>query len=163
LTAAIKAVAMDVDGVLTDGTVCLDEAGRQLKRVSFADIMGVSLGRSVGLHFALISGENGPVLDQIAAKFGIDDVYPGCKDKGGALREFAMRCNVGLEEVCFIGDDINDVSALEICGLAAVPPEAHPSARAHADLITTRRAGSGSVREVIDAILAGRANSPDGQ
>ena len=147
---------MDVDGVLTDGTVSLDEDGRQRKSVSFADIMGVSVGRRAGLRFALISGESGPVLDHIAAKFGISDVFGGCKDKAGALREFAERYDLGLEEICYIGDDVNDVSALEICGLAAVPPQAHDTARAHARLVTTRPAGAGSVREVIDAILAGR-------
>ena len=87
---------MDVDGVLTDGTVWLDEAGRESKRIAFADIMGVSLGRRAGLAFALVSGESGPGLDQIAAKFGIGEVYGGCKDKAGALRDFAARHELDL-------------------------------------------------------------------
>jgi len=151
----IKAVAMDVDGVLTDGTVWLDEAGRESKRIAFADIMGVSLGRRAGLVFALISGEGGALLDAIAAKLGITDTYPGCKDKAAALREFALRHDVGLDEVCFIGDDVNDVSALEICGLAVAPADAHPAALARAAVVTTRPSGGGSVREVVDALLAG--------
>ena len=155
----IKAIAMDVDGVLTDGTVWLDEAGRESKRIAFADIMGVSLGRRAGLVFALISGEGGALLDAIAAKLGITDTYPGCKDKAAALREFALRHDVGLDEVCFIGDDVNDVSALEICGLAVVPADAHPAALARAAVVTTRPSGGGSVREVVDALLAG--GSPD--
>jgi 3-deoxy-D-manno-octulosonate 8-phosphate phosphatase (KDO 8-P phosphatase) len=85
----IKAIAMDVDGVLTDGTVWLDEGGREIKRVAFADIMGVSLGRRAGLVFALVSGESGPSLAEIAAKFGIEDVYAGCRDKAAALQDFA--------------------------------------------------------------------------
>lgn len=155
----IKAIAMDVDGVLTDGTVWLDEAGRESKRIAFADIMGVSLGRRAGLVFALISGEGGALLDAIAAKLGITDTYPGCKDKAAALREFALRHDVGLDEVCFIGDDVNDVSALEICGLAVAPADAHPAALARAAVVTTRPSGGGSVREVVDALLAG--GSPD--
>ena len=151
----IKAIAMDVDGVLTDGTVWLDEAGRESKRIAFADIMGVSLGRRAGLVFALISGEGGALLDAIAAKLGITDTYPGCKDKAAALREFALRHDVGLDEVCFIGDDVNDVSALEICGLAVAPADAHPAALARAAVVTTRPSGGGSVREVVDALLAG--------
>jgi len=152
---AIKAVAMDVDGVLTDGTVWLDETGRESKRVSFADIMGISLGRRAGLHFAFVSGENGPVLDQIAVKFGVLEVYRGCKDKAAALREFASRHDVGLDEVCFIGDDVNDLPAFELCGLAVAPADAQPAARAKADLVTTRPGGGGSVREVVDTLLAG--------
>ena len=117
----IKAVAMDVDGVLTDGTVWLDETGRESKRIAFADIMGVSQGRRAGLLFALISGESGPLFDVIAAKLSITDTYPGCKDKAAALQDFAARHGLDLAEVCFIGDDVNDLSAMEICGLAAAP------------------------------------------
>jgi len=150
----IKAVVMDVDGVLTDGTVWVDEAGRELKRVSFADIMGVSIGRRSGLLFAIVSGERGPVLDRIAAKFGIDDVYGGCKDKAAALRDFADRHGLGLDEVCFVGDDVNDVSAMGLAGLAVAPADAQPVAAAAAAILTERSGGAGSVRELIDSILA---------
>ena len=150
---------MDVDGVLTDGTVLLDEAGRESKRIAFADIMGVSLGRRAGLVFALISGEGGPLLDAIAAKLGITDTYPGCKDKAGALREFAVRHQLGVDEVCFIGDDVNDLEAFSLCGLSVAPANAHPSALARAAVVTTRSGGAGAVREVVDALLAG--GSPD--
>jgi 3-deoxy-D-manno-octulosonate 8-phosphate phosphatase (KDO 8-P phosphatase) len=152
---AIKAVAMDVDGVLTDGTVWLDEAGHELKRVSFADIMGVSIGRRAGLFFALTSGEGGALLDAIAAKLGITDIYPGCKDKAAALRDFAARHRLELAEVCYIGDDVNDVPAMEICGLAVAPAGAQPVASARATMVTTAPGGGGSVREVIDSLLAG--------
>jgi 3-deoxy-D-manno-octulosonate 8-phosphate phosphatase (KDO 8-P phosphatase) len=151
----IKAVAMDVDGVLTDGTVWLDETGRETKGVSFADIMGVSLGRRAGLLFAFVSGESGPCLDQIAAKFGVDEVYRGCKDKAGAVRDFATRHDLELDEVCFIGDDVNDVPALEICGLAVAPASAQAAASAIASMVTSKAGGAGSVREVLDYLLSG--------
>jgi 3-deoxy-D-manno-octulosonate 8-phosphate phosphatase (KDO 8-P phosphatase) len=151
---------MDVDGVLTDGTVWLDEAGRELKRVSFADIMGVSLGRRAGLRFALVSGEDGPCLDQIAAKFGVGEVYRGCKDKAAAIRDFAARHHLELAEVCYIGDDVNDVSALEICGLAAAPAGAQPVASARATVVTVQPGGAGAVREVVDYLLTRSSTSP---
>jgi 3-deoxy-D-manno-octulosonate 8-phosphate phosphatase (KDO 8-P phosphatase) len=149
----IKAVAMDVDGVLTDGTVWLDESGGETKAVSFADIMGVSLGRRAGLQFAFVSGEGGPALDRIAAKFGVSEVYRDCKDKASAVRDFAARHDLELAEICFIGDDVNDVPALEICGLAVAPANAHAAASAAASVVTTRPGGSGAVREVIDDLL----------
>ena len=152
--ALIKAIAMDVDGVLTDGTVWLDDGGHETKRIAFVDIMGVSMGRRAGLRFALISGEAGPLLDQIATKLGISDVYGGCKDKAWALRDFAERHAIDLGEVCFIGDDVNDVDALSACGLAAAPSGAHPSAREKAGLVTEQPGGSGAVREVIDRLLS---------
>lgn len=149
----IKAVAMDVDGVLTDGTVWLDETGHETKAISFADIMGVSLGRRAGLLFAFVSGEGGPSLDRIAAKFGVNEVYRDCKDKAGAVRDFAARHDLELAEVCFIGDDVNDVPALEICGLAVAPANAQSAASAAASIVTTRPGGAGAVREVIDDLL----------
>jgi 3-deoxy-D-manno-octulosonate 8-phosphate phosphatase (KDO 8-P phosphatase) len=157
--AAIKAIAMDVDGVLTDGTVWLDAEGRETKRIAFVDVMGVSMARRVGLKLALISGEAGPLLDQVAAKLGITDVYGGCKDKAQAMRDFAARHALDQTDVCFIGDDVNDVEALGACGLAVAPAGAHRSAREAAALVTAQPGGSGAVREVIDRLLddAGRA------
>jgi 3-deoxy-D-manno-octulosonate 8-phosphate phosphatase (KDO 8-P phosphatase) len=151
----IKAVVMDVDGVLTDGTVWLDEAGHESKRISFADIMGVSMGRRAGLLFAFVSGESGPCLDHIAAKFGVSAIYAGCKDKAAAVRDFGTRHDLDLAEICFIGDDVNDVPAMEICGLAAAPAGAESAATAKAAMVTSRVGGAGSVREVIDRLLAG--------
>ena len=153
---AIKAVAMDVDGVLTDGTVWLDGAGHELKRVSFADIMGISIGRRAGLLFALVSGEDGPCLDQIAAKLGVGDVYRGCRDKAAAVRDFAAQHDLDLAEVCCIGDDVNDVPAMEVSGLAVAPVDAQPAALAAATIVTVRPGGGGCVRETVDALLAGR-------
>ena len=153
---AIRAIAMDVDGVLTDGTVSLDEAGRESKRISFADIMGVAIGRRAGLQFALVSGEGGPVLDAIATKLGIADLYPGCKDKAAAVRDFAVRHDLDLTEVCYIGDDVNDVPAMQICGLAVAPAGAEGAARAAAARATARLGGAGAVRELVDSLLAQR-------
>jgi 3-deoxy-D-manno-octulosonate 8-phosphate phosphatase (KDO 8-P phosphatase) len=150
----IKAVVMDVDGVLTDGTVWLDEAGRESKRISFADIMGVSIGRRAGLLFAFVSGESGPCLDRIAAKFGVSEVYAANKDKAAAVRDFAARHELALAQVCFIGDDVNDVPALEICGLAVTPAGAQAAALAIASMVTSRPGGEGAVREVVDYLLS---------
>jgi 3-deoxy-D-manno-octulosonate 8-phosphate phosphatase (KDO 8-P phosphatase) len=151
----IKAVVMDVDGVLTDGTVLLDEDGRESKRISFADIMGVSMGRRAGLLFAFVSGESGPCLDQIALKFGITDVYADCKDKAAAVRDYGARHKLALPEICFVGDDVNDVPAMEICGLAVAPAGAQSAAIKAAARVTTKSGGVGSVREVIDGLLEG--------
>jgi 3-deoxy-D-manno-octulosonate 8-phosphate phosphatase (KDO 8-P phosphatase) len=149
---------MDVDGVLTDGTVWLDEGGREIKRVAFADIMGVSLGRRAGLVFALVSGESGPSLAEIAAKFGIEDVYAGCRDKAAALQDFAGKHDLSAAEVCFIGDDVNDLAAFELCGHSPAPSRSRERQRARATLVTDRKGGHGAVREVVDHLLAGAEN-----
>ena len=82
----IKAVALDVDGVFTDGSFVWGPDGEEFKRFSFRDVMGISLARKAGIRFALISGEETPFVDRFAQKMGIADVYPGCKDKAAALR-----------------------------------------------------------------------------
>ena len=150
---AIKAVAMDVDGVLTDGTVMLDESGRESKRIHFADVMGISIGRRAGLLFALISGEDGPVLQAIAAKLGITDVYPGCRDKAAALRDFATRHTLELAEICYIGDDLTDLPCIRNVGLGVAVADASEEVRAAAGHITRLAGGQGAVRELIEMVL----------
>jgi 3-deoxy-D-manno-octulosonate 8-phosphate phosphatase (KDO 8-P phosphatase) len=157
--ARIKAIALDVDGVLTDGGFWWGPNGEEWKRFCFADVMGISLARKAGLIVALISGEESPLVDRFAEKLGITDMVKGCKDKAAALRAFADRRGLSLEEVCFMGDDVNDLEALEIAGLAAAPADARPLVLKEADFVAASRGGNGAVRELVDAILA-RPESP---
>ena len=154
----IKAIALDVDGVLTDGGVWWGPNGEEWKRFSFADIMGVSLARKAGLIVTLISGEDSPLVDRYAAKMNLGDITKGCKDKASALRCFAERNQLTLGEICFMGDDVNDVAAMELAGLAACPADAQPVALEHATFISRRPGGNGAVRELVDAILAARSS-----
>ncbi|MGB8013052.1 MAG: HAD family hydrolase [Terriglobales bacterium] len=150
---AIKAIAMDVDGVLTDGGVWWGPNGEEWKRFHFADIMGLSLARKSGMVIALISGENSPLVDRLANKLSISDVHKDCKDKASALRTFAERHALRLQEICFIGDDVNDLSALSIAGLSACPADARPSVREHCQVVTKLGGGNGAVREIVDMLL----------
>jgi 3-deoxy-D-manno-octulosonate 8-phosphate phosphatase (KDO 8-P phosphatase) len=149
----IKAVALDVDGVLTDGTFWWGSNGEELKRFSFRDVMGISLGRKAGLIFALISGENSPLVDRFAEKMGITDIYKGCKNKAAALQAFAQKYNFDLSQVCFMGDDVNDLSALELAGLAVAPADAHKLVQQKATLVTQQQGGQGAVRELVDMLI----------
>lgn len=150
----IKAIALDVDGVLTDGTFCWGPDGEEFKSFSFLDVMGISLGKRSGLIFALISGEDSPLVDRFARKMGIVDVYKGCKDKAAALGDFSVKYGLELSQVCFVGDDVNDVPAMRLAGLAAAPATAHVSARDTAGFVAQHPGGRGAVREVIDHILS---------
>jgi 3-deoxy-D-manno-octulosonate 8-phosphate phosphatase (KDO 8-P phosphatase) len=152
----IRAIALDVDGVLTDGGFWWGPNGEEWKRFCFADIMGVSLALKAGLNVTLISGEDSPLVDRYAAKFQLTDITKGCKDKAQALRAYADRNGYELRHICFMGDDVNDLPAMAIAGLAAAPANAHPQALAKAQFIATRNGGNGAVRELVDAILAAR-------
>lgn len=151
---SIKAIALDVDGVLTDGGVWWGPQGEEWKRFSFRDIMAVSLACKHGLVVALISGEDSPLVDRFARKFRLAHVYKGCQDKAAALRSFAEASGVALQEVAFMGDDVNDVPALKICGFPAAPADSHPTAREAARLVTVSQGGRGAVRELVDHLLA---------
>ena len=152
----IKAIALDVDGVLTDGTFWWDGVGAELKRFSFRDVMGIARASREGVVFALISGERNPIVDRYAAKMGITHVWQGCKQKDIALREFSEKTGVPLEAIAFMGDDVNDLAAFEIAGFTAAPSDAHSSARGVVELVTTHPAGNGAVREMLDHLNLGK-------
>ena len=152
----LKAIVLDVDGVLTDGGVWWGPNGEEWKRFCFADIMGVSLAMKSGLIVGLISGEDSPLVDRFAHKMGITDIEKGCKNKARALRSFAERRGLALSEVSFMGDDVNDLEAMEIAGLAAAPANAVPGVLTRAAFVAGRRGGNGAARELFDAILFAR-------
>jgi 3-deoxy-D-manno-octulosonate 8-phosphate phosphatase (KDO 8-P phosphatase) len=146
----IKAIALDVDGVLTDGTFWWGPDGQEWKRFSFRDVMGISRAHRAGLVFALISGEDSPLVDRFARKLGIDHVFKGCKDKAAALKSFAAQGGFSLSEIAFMGDDINDLEAMKLAGLSAAPADAHDSAREQASFVSRRAAGRGALRDFLD-------------
>lgn len=152
----IKALALDVDGVLSDGGLWWGPGGEEWKRFSVADIMGVSLARRAGLTLALISGEDSPLVDRYAQKMLIKHVVKGCRNKAGALREFSSAADVKLDEVCFMGDDVNDLPAMAIVGLSAAPANAASEVLRKAKFIAKAAGGNGAVRELIDALLGAR-------
>jgi 3-deoxy-D-manno-octulosonate 8-phosphate phosphatase (KDO 8-P phosphatase) len=157
--AAIRAILLDVDGVLTDGGVWWGPNGEEWKRFSFADIMGVSLARKAGLTVGLISGEESPLVGRFALKMNLTDTVTGCKDKAGAVRSFAELRGLALQEICFMGDDVNDLEAMRIVGVSAAPASAVPVALQCASFVSIRNGGNGAVRELVDAILQAQSKS----
>ena len=151
----IRAVAFDVDGVFTDGSVWLGPGGEEYKGTSFLDIMGVAQARRAGILVGFISGEDTPFVHLLARRLGVVDVWAGCKDKASAFQELGVRHGFNVEEMGFMGDDINDVGAMQLAGFAAAPSTAHRTARAVASFVTTSPGGRGAVREVLD-LLADR-------
>jgi 3-deoxy-D-manno-octulosonate 8-phosphate phosphatase (KDO 8-P phosphatase) len=149
----ILAIAFDVDGVLTDGGLWWGTEGEEWKRFSFADIMGISLARRAGLQLALISGEDSPLVDRYAQKMLIQHVVKGTRDKATALRAFAIASGIDLSEICFMGDDINDLPAMRIAGFSAAPSNASADVLDEADFVTQKPGGNGAVRELIEALL----------
>lgn len=149
----IRAIALDVDGVLTDGGVWWGANGEEFKRFCFTDIMGISLAHRNGLITTLISGETSPIIHRYAAKMAIKEVFTGCRDKASTLQEFAERNHLDLSEISFMGDDVNDLAAMELSGLPAAPANAHAVIRKKAVFLSKKFGGDGAVRDLIDALL----------
>lgn len=150
----VRGIALDVDGVLTDGSFWWGPNGEEFKRFHFLDVMGIARARRGGLVFALISGEDSPLVPRFATKLGIEDVYTGCRDKAAAVRAFAARHGFELADICFMGDDVNDLPAMAIVGITAAPSNAHFTVRNRATIATASAGGSGAVREMIDDLVA---------
>ena len=155
----LQAIAFDVDGVLTDGTLLWSPTGEESKRFSFTDIMGVSLLRRVGLKMALISGEPSPLVDLYAKKMHLHFVVKGTRDKATALGDFSSQFGFPLERTCFFGDDVNDLFAMELAGMAACPSNAAPEVREYVaghGFVSDQPGGQGAVRSFADALLSVR-------
>jgi 3-deoxy-D-manno-octulosonate 8-phosphate phosphatase (KDO 8-P phosphatase) len=160
LLLTLQAIAFDVDGVLTDGTLTWSSANNEeIKQFSFADIMGVSLLRRLGIKLALISGEPSPLVDRYAEKMHIPHVVKGTRDKATALRDFAAKFDIPLAATCFFGDDVNDLPAMDIAGLCACPANVAAEVLAHVaehGFVAHHPGGLGAVREFADAVLTAR-------
>ena len=154
----IKLVAMDVDGVLTDGKTYCRPDGSHIVAFDVHDGSGIKyLGRA-GLETALISGRDVRAVRHRAETLGIDRVVQGAKDKLPAYRELRDELGLDDEEVCYIGDDLTDLPVLRQAGLSAAVQDARPEVRREADLVTDAPGGAGAVRELAEYILKARGD-----
>ena len=150
---SIKAIAVDIDGVMTDGGIIYGTAGMELKRFDCKDGLGVRLWLKAGFDFAVITGRESVAVSERAQDFGLKYVYQKCGDKAEVLKRFSRECGVPLNEICVIGDDIIDIPMLKEAGLPVAVGDASMEAKAAAQLITLKEGGRGAVREAIEYIL----------
>ncbi|HSV27744.1 MAG TPA: HAD-IIIA family hydrolase [Sedimentisphaerales bacterium] len=153
--ADILLLAMDVDGVLTDGTVIIHHDGTESKRFSLLDGHGIKLWRSAGLEMAWISGRASDATRRRAEQLGVALVFENAAAKLPVLEQLLKTTRLDAAQVAYIGDDLIDLPILRSVGLAVAVPDAVDEVRAAADYVTTRRGGSGAVRETIEHILKG--------
>jgi N-acylneuraminate cytidylyltransferase len=155
------AVVTDFDGVHTDDTAGVDEYGEEHVRVSRSDGMGIRLLREAGIPVLVLSTERNQVVTARARKLGVP-VIQNSHDKRAALVEWAADAGIPLERVAYVGNDINDVEALEAVGWPVAVPGSHPLAAAAARVQLTRRGGHGAVRELAERVLAARTTPQEG-
>ena len=154
----IKLLALDVDGVLTDGSIYISPAGEVFKGFNAKDGMGISCALRSGLQIAVITGRQSPIVERRCEELGITLLQQGVKDKRLALQQMAQKLGLVREEIAYMGDDLNDIPAFKASGLNLVPADATIEVMAVADIITKASGGRGAVREAITMILAAQDN-----
>jgi 3-deoxy-D-manno-octulosonate 8-phosphate phosphatase (KDO 8-P phosphatase) len=151
--AAIELLLLDVDGVLTDGSVVYLDDGTELKRFHVRDGSGLKLWHAAGKRSAIISGRNSAAVSRRAQELGIAPVLQGRDDKLAALAEVLTATGLKPDQVCAIGDDLPDLPVLRWCGLSITVADACAEVKSVAHLVTGAPGGHGAVREAIEWLL----------
>lgn len=155
----VRLFATDVDGVLTDAGMYYSESGEELKKFNTRDGMGIKLLQAAGLVTAFVTKEKTALVERRGAKLAVPEVHQGVDDKLGVLKQLASKYGLTLDRIAYVGDDVNDLEALQAVGFAAAPMDAVPSVQKMVHYVCRTKGGDGAVREVADLILAARGHS----
>lgn len=149
----IKMFLTDCDGCLTDGGMYYSENGDELKKFNARDGMGFSLLRNEGIITGIITSENVELNRRRAEKLKVDILKSGCKDKLSEIKKICEEYHVDLRNVCYIGDDINDLEAIKAVGYGCCPADAVQMVKQFADYVTSVKGGDGVIREIVEKII----------
>ncbi len=149
----IKMLMIDVDGVLTDGSISIGDSAEELKTFNVKDGMGIVLARKAGIRVVFLSGRYSKTLISRAKELGVEDVYHNASDKVSVLEELMKKHSLRKEETAYIGDDINDMPVLKKVGFPCVVNDAVEEVKSVAKYTGKLNGGKGAVREIIDMIL----------
>ncbi|MCH8498101.1 MAG: HAD hydrolase family protein [Marinobacter sp.] len=149
----IRLLALDVDGIMTDGRLYFSAQGDELKGFNILDGLGLKQLMSNGIEIAVITGRSSPLTAKRMGDLGIRHLMQGREDKLVALRELTEALAIPLADTAYMGDDLPDLAAIEACGLGVTVPNGHWYVRSLADHCTRAQGGEGAVRELCDLIL----------
>jgi 3-deoxy-D-manno-octulosonate 8-phosphate phosphatase (KDO 8-P phosphatase) len=149
----IRVLAFDVDGVCTDGRLFYGPDGCALHAFHARDGLGLVRAREAGIVCAAISGRASRNVDARLGELKVPFICQGVADKASELQRILADLGAGIDESCFVGDDVNDLPVMRIVGLSVAPADAEPGVLAEAMAVTQRVGGSGVLREVVELIL----------
>lgn len=147
----IKALVLDIDGVLTDGSV--NVRGPVEKRIFLRDIDAITMAGKRGILIAFLTGESEAEADPVINRCGGGKAVYNAKDKGKGIKDISNLLGIGLGEICYVGDARRDAAALELAGLGLCPADGDKLAKASADMVLLASGGRGAVSEAVDIIL----------
>ena len=149
----IRAIALDVDGVLSKETITLHPDGEPMRTVNIKDGYAIQLAVKMGLHIAIITGGKTEAVRKRYEGLGVEDVYLGCAVKIKTYDEFLLKYNLTQEEVLYMGDDIPDYEVMKRCGCPCCPADAAPEIKSVSIYISHLEGGNGCGRDVIEQVL----------
>ncbi|MFN3478775.1 MAG: 3-deoxy-manno-octulosonate-8-phosphatase KdsC [Thermodesulfovibrionales bacterium] len=149
----IKLLILDVDGVLTDGSIILDNEGNEFKAFHVRDGHGIKMLYRAGIQVAIITGRYSKVVERRAKELGIKEVYQRCHIKSVAFDHLIEKSGLKPEEVAYAGDDIVDIPIFKRVGLSIAVSDATEETKAEAMMVTENRGGRGAVREICEFLL----------
>lgn len=148
-----KLILTDIDGVWTDGGMYYDATGNELKRYNTSDSAGVLFCRLLNIPMGVITGEQNNIVANRCKKLQIDILFMGIKDKLTVVKELCSKMDISLDDVAYIGDDINDIPVLKNVGISACPANAPEYVKKHTDFVLSKNGGQGVFREFVEKIL----------
>ncbi|MBM3772357.1 MAG: HAD-IIIA family hydrolase [Acidimicrobiia bacterium] len=151
--ARVKLILLDVDGVLTDGSVLVHADGTESKPFAIRDGIALVWAQRVGVKVGLLSARHSPTTPHRAAQLGITLIYQGVKSKADAYAKITSALRVADDDVAYMGDDVVDLAVLSRVGLAAAPADAVEEVRCRAHWVSRYPGGRGAVRELVETIL----------
>ncbi len=152
MPSGVKMFLTDCDGCLTDGGMYYSEHGDELKKFNTKDGMGFSFLREKGILTGVITGEDVELNRRRVEKLKLDIYKPGCRDKASAIKELCRQHRIRLEEVVYVGDDVNDLEVIQMVGFGCCPADAVPQVKAAAKYIAAAKGGEGVIREIIERL-----------
>ncbi|MCG6873046.1 MAG: 3-deoxy-manno-octulosonate-8-phosphatase KdsC [Gammaproteobacteria bacterium] len=151
--AQVRLLVLDVDGVLTDGSLFLDDKGREYKAFHSRDGHGLKMLRGQGVEVAVITGRTSGVVKHRMHELGVERVYQGCADKLPFFHQLLDELGMDAEHTAYVGDDVVDLPVLLNSGFAVAVADAHPLVREHAHWTTPSAGGRGAARECAELLL----------
>lgn len=159
---SVKLVVLDVDGVMTDGTLLYGaDTHLEMKSFNIKDGLGIKLLQRCGIDVAIITGRTSAAVERRAGELSITELIQGREDKGKALEELIAIRKLDAASVAYMGDDLPDLGAMRLAGLASCPIDAVEAVKNDADWIAPLAGGCGAVRALCDFILQAQGHLPD--
>lgn len=152
----IKYLIIDVDGTLTDAGIYYDENGNELKKFCTRDAAGFFAAHQVGIQIMILTGRECAATTRRMKEMRVEYLIQNCKDKVNYIQDFMKENNINREEMGYLGDDLNDLPGISLCGFVGCPADACAEVKEKADYVSDIKGGYGAVRDIISYLLKER-------